>query len=208
MKKSVVEIYPKHNMKAPTSRVGFDTRSGEFWRMFEKILVPVLNDIAATLPGGRVLDIGCGLGFAIEYLLAKGVDAHGVEPEGDAFNHHSEKTRDRIRRMSSYDLEAVEERWDGIYMLDVIEHFQWPERVMHTCARLTDKLWVYTPALRLPPASPKGKPGGTLRSIWHIREWPTVEALTDFVCGITPFKPRWVMHYPDRNDALAVGFEK
>lgn len=33
-----------------------------------------------SIPAGKILDVGCGLGLTVEYLRGKGMDAAGIEP--------------------------------------------------------------------------------------------------------------------------------
>ena len=50
----------------------------QWWRGFDSV---VLDGVA---PGARVLDVGCGDGSFVDCLVARGIDAHGVDPVAPA----------------------------------------------------------------------------------------------------------------------------
>jgi SAM-dependent methyltransferase len=62
----------------------------DFWHLSRnRIILSCLR----RLGPGRVLDVGCGRGILVDYLLARGVDCFGVELGAPAMPEH---LRDRL----------------------------------------------------------------------------------------------------------------
>ncbi len=88
--------------------------------------------IDAALPGGEVLDVGCGQGYvAHEMAKAKGCRVTGIDQFAPEKRADGEAPVDFIR----WNLDAAEfpvdvSRFDQIFMLDIIEHLKDPEHFM------------------------------------------------------------------------------
>lgn len=87
-------------------------------------------------PGGRCLDVGCGVGQVIGRLAADGVEAHGVEI--------SEPNLDRARRVAPlarlYDgrhLPYPDGHFANVGTLNVLEHVDEPEAFLREMVRVT-----------------------------------------------------------------------
>ncbi len=95
---------------------------------------------AAPWVRGKVLDIGCGTGFAVSY--------YGLPPEQYAGVDYNLAGVERLRqslpgyRFYCLDIDRqpltpfYHERFDTILMLAVIEHLENPRLVLHECGRL------------------------------------------------------------------------
>jgi 2-polyprenyl-3-methyl-5-hydroxy-6-metoxy-1,4-benzoquinol methylase len=70
----------------------------------------------------RVLDIGCWSGKRVEELLAKGIDAWGMDVTDEHFKEAPEKVRNRLFVWNI--TEAFEEQFDFIYLTEVLEHLE------------------------------------------------------------------------------------
>jgi SAM-dependent methyltransferase len=88
-------------------------------------------------PGGRVLDVGCGVGQVIGKLAADGVEAHGVEV--------SEPSVARARKLGAqaqaYDgrrLPYPDAHFAAVGTLNVLEHVDEPEAFLAEMARVAE----------------------------------------------------------------------
>lgn len=98
------------------------------------------------LPGGRILDVGCGLGFALSALDPAKWERHGVEVSAFAAEYAAE--HGFIRRNPLIAGDCISELFDAVTMFHVIEHMQEPEaelREVHRVLKPGGKLLVATP---------------------------------------------------------------
>lgn len=115
---------------ASTSRQGFQHQY--FSRLAGDLLLRVLRSARVSLEG-RVLDFGCGPGYLLEKLAAKGVDCHGIDFSPESVD----KARDRLREQgtaATVELARgipthLEERsYDAVFFLETLEHLLEEER--------------------------------------------------------------------------------
>jgi 2-polyprenyl-3-methyl-5-hydroxy-6-metoxy-1,4-benzoquinol methylase len=88
-----------------------------------------------VLPGGRYLDVGCGLGVMVAAMSRLGMKAEGVEPSPVA----AEKARDAglvIFCGTLEDAKCDSESFDCISLYHVLEHAPDPIRLLRECCRL------------------------------------------------------------------------
>jgi glycosyltransferase involved in cell wall biosynthesis len=86
--------------------------------------------IEAAVPGGEILDVGCGQGYVAHELSRRGCRVTGMDrhaPTGAFASHPME--------FINWDLDRTEfpvnvSRYDQIFLLDIIEHLRTPERFM------------------------------------------------------------------------------
>jgi SAM-dependent methyltransferase len=89
----------------------------------------------AGLPeGARTLDVGCADGTFVDYALAQGFDAYGVEVSQDALRHAPEAVRDRI--FDSLETAAHKGPFACITFWDVLEHLPDPFAVLRAASAL------------------------------------------------------------------------
>ncbi len=88
-----------------------------------------------VIPGGRLLDIGCGTGELIRAMTAVGVEAEGVEPI-----HLAAETARRLGRRvfcgTLEDAQYPDDWFDAISMIHVLEHVPEPGRLLQLCLRI------------------------------------------------------------------------
>ena len=89
----------------------------------------LLAKITKYKPKGRLLDIGCALGFFVELALQRGYDAYGL----DASNYAVHEARKLVgpARIQEGTIDTVhykEKSFDVITMLDIFEHLADPRR--------------------------------------------------------------------------------
>lgn len=83
---------------------------------------------AHTPPGGRVLDIGCGLGLSDIYLQSCGYQATGLDNDGKIVDRAAENARAfqtpcRFAVGDAFDLSPHYGQFDVVYSVGVVEHF-------------------------------------------------------------------------------------
>ena len=87
-------------------------------------------------PGGKALDVGCGVGQVVQRLMDAGNEAHGVEVSGP----NIEKARRISERCQLYDgrtLPFGDTSFDSIGALNVLEHVEEPEAFLAELVRVT-----------------------------------------------------------------------
>jgi 2-polyprenyl-3-methyl-5-hydroxy-6-metoxy-1,4-benzoquinol methylase len=101
----------------------------------------LLDLIAAHVPEGRLLDVGCGHGLLLDEARARGYETVGLELSREAARHAREALGLDVRELP---LEAFGEgrngdspgSFDAIVLADVIEHLDDPVEAIDRCARL------------------------------------------------------------------------
>ena len=97
----------------------------ERWN-FEK---PVFKAIRRVLPSGRrVLEVGCGAGILTALLAHHGYEAVGVDEDQDIVDYARKmacyfRSPIAIERASALDLSRYHGRFDLVFSLGVVEHF-------------------------------------------------------------------------------------
>lgn len=99
-------------------------------------------------PGARLLDVGCGDGFFLEFARRAGWSVVGVDFDQEAVK----AARSRAMDIHLGGVDAIDstERFDGITLGHVIEHVHDPIAVLKTCHHLLKPggwLWLQTPNL-------------------------------------------------------------
>lgn len=85
---------------------------------------------------GRLLDVGCGLGFFVEVADIHGWDAMGVELNEYAVGWAQEHVSDKIRYGTVATIDAAAESFDCVTMFDVIEHLPDPRQELREIWRV------------------------------------------------------------------------
>lgn len=86
---------------------------------------------------GRLLDVGCALGFFIELAGRAGYDAYGIDPSNYAVVRAKKLIGvERIRKAILSDLRDSSETYDIVTMFDVFEHLADPGRDLDITRKL------------------------------------------------------------------------
>ena len=80
-----------------------------WWRGFDAVVAD------AVAPGSRVLDVGCGNGGLVERLVARGLDAVGVDPEAPT---HPRLIQGRVEEAGPIG------RFDGVCAVMTLHHVE------------------------------------------------------------------------------------
>jgi len=93
------------------------------------------DTLRPTTPGGRLLDIGCGVGQVVATLTREGFEAHGV----DVAAPNIDRTRAFTNRCLLYDgghLPYPDNHFDTVGALNVVEHVEDPEDFIREAVRV------------------------------------------------------------------------
>jgi SAM-dependent methyltransferase len=104
----------------------------------------------------NVLDVGAGDGLITHLLGTK-----GIEYEAKGVRLAQEKGVDVIQG-DAYALPFKNDSFEAVTMIDVLEHFETPEKALKEARRVAPVLYINTP--------PK-KDDGTLTDKFHVQEW-------------------------------------
>ncbi len=120
---------------------GIPYERSEHWLTF---FGQIADGIVRNLHPTSVLDAGCAMGFLVEALHARGVDAWGIDISEYAISQVDESVRDRCR-VASF-AEPLDRRYDLIISIEVLEHIPPAEtdRVIANICRSTDRVLLST----------------------------------------------------------------
>lgn len=99
-------------------------------------LAQVLDRIERHEWKGRLLDVGCGLGFFVEVAQIHGWDATGVELNQYAVGWAREHVSDRVFHGTVATIDAPDDHFDCVTMFDVIEHLPDPREELREIWRV------------------------------------------------------------------------
>jgi ubiquinone/menaquinone biosynthesis C-methylase UbiE len=114
------------------------------------------NRVREWVKEKNVLDVGAGDGLITMLLGAK-----GIEYEEEGVRLAKEHGVDVIQG-DAYSLPFGDNSFEAVTMIDVLEHFEFPEKALSEALRVAPVLYINTP--------PK-KDDGTLTDKYHIQEW-------------------------------------
>jgi SAM-dependent methyltransferase len=92
-------------------------------------LLPIFVTISQVVPrGGRILDVGCGAGIFTALLAHQGYEVVGIDQDPDIVDLGREmvdyfRSPASIEQASALDLSAYYEKFELVYSLGVVEHF-------------------------------------------------------------------------------------
>lgn len=104
----------------------------------------------------KTLDIGAGDGV-ITYLTK----SHGIDNEAEAI-HIAQTVGFNVHWGDAYDLQFADNSFDACLMIDVIEHFDEPEKALAEARRVAPILYI---------ATPERQPDKPVRDKFHVQEW-------------------------------------
>ncbi|MBJ7594982.1 MAG: glycosyltransferase [Candidatus Dormibacteraeota bacterium] len=125
------------------SHCGIAYERNDHWlKFFGDVADHIVRDIAPT----SSLDVGCAMGFLVEALVDRGVDAYGIDISQYAIDQVRADVRPRCHVGSA--LEPFGRRFDLISCIEVIEHMSSADAegvVQNICAHTDDVIFASTP---------------------------------------------------------------
>ena len=112
---------------------------GRNWHLQSRMALNLETIDAYAVPGGRVLDIGCGTGFLLEQLAGRGFSGVGVDLSPESVEIAQARlaelgAADRLRAEVGSAYEPPDGPFDLVTITDVLEHLEDP-RACLTAAR-------------------------------------------------------------------------
>lgn len=102
-----------------------------------------------ALPGGHLLEVGCGSGAALQSMQQKGWKVTGLDFDEGAVSNARNKGLDvRQGQLSSQGF--ADESFDAVVMSHVIEHVPSPVELLAECRRILKKGGVWLRLLQMP----------------------------------------------------------
>ncbi len=102
-------------------------------------LSAMLDACGEPVKGGRLLDVGCAMGYCIAEAMGRGWDSYGIDVSSYAISRADAAIKPRIRIATIGEMKFPKEYFDRITMLDVLEHLKDPRRdLMRLRSFLTD----------------------------------------------------------------------
>jgi len=95
-----------------------------------------LREIEKYIAKGRILDIGCAMGFFLEVAQQRGWDVYGIDVSEYAVNLAREKFGSRVSRGTLSDIHFAPDSFDVITMFDVIEHLSSPTETLRNISMI------------------------------------------------------------------------
>jgi len=97
----------------------------------------LLDLVGAQVPGGRLLDVGCGHGLLLDEARRRGFATTGLELSATAARHARDVLGLDVREATLAEHEACAEGLhDAIVLVDVLEHLDDPVGALDACVRL------------------------------------------------------------------------
>ena len=88
-----------------------------------------------AVPGGRYLDVGCGLGTMVAAMARLGMEAEGVDP-GQAAVDRARSIGLNVHLGMLHDAHFPDSRFDSLSLYHVLEHTPDPVAVLVECRRI------------------------------------------------------------------------
>jgi SAM-dependent methyltransferase len=121
---------------------------------------PYLNFVRRYHPSGKLLDVGCGVGWSTAVFAAHGFDATGIDLNGEAFEPPPQQGLS-LQAGSALDIPFPDKSFDVVGSYQVIEHVPDPEKMLDEMLRVV-------------------KPGGTVCVVG-----PNLLGLNGSITGLT-----------------------
>jgi 2-polyprenyl-3-methyl-5-hydroxy-6-metoxy-1,4-benzoquinol methylase len=119
------------------------------WKNGERIL----RQVGPLLPkGGRVLEVGAGIGCTVKVFERAGFRAEGIDPGGEFLNYSRQRLNAQVQVGDLYD-QPETHPFDAVLLVHVIEHLASPRKAMNKIAKLLKPgglLYVECPNLEAP----------------------------------------------------------
>ncbi len=98
----------------------------------------VLDRIEAHASPGRLLDLGCWVGFLLSEAQRRGWEGHGVEPSEFASRYARERLGLEVATADLFEATPPAERYDAVVLGDVIEHLPRPGQALDRISALLE----------------------------------------------------------------------
>lgn len=126
---------------------------GQHWWYIGRraIVFDWVDRVASQYTAPRVLDLGCGTGFNLDWLAARGLKAFGADISGDAVRFCRERGTRLVVQADAARPPFKDASFDLILALDVIEHLADDVAALdaiHAALRPGGHLIVFTPAFK------------------------------------------------------------
>ena len=167
---------PAHPVTFPRERLGpiAAAEDAHFWHAPRRTLL--LDTIAGSglARGARVLDIGCGTGRMVRELLARGLDARGIDP----WARESGLEAPRFAAGQAEAIPMPDASFDAACAFDVLEHVDDARALAEIHRVLAPGGWLFAsvPAPRLTDATRRccsSTERGPGSSVTRWRDWGT-----------------------------------
>src|SRR5436190_8646931 len=101
----------------------------------EKFYAKYADTLRPDKPGGRALDVGCGVGQVVARLQSAGYEAHGVDVSEPNIERAS-KVSPLCRLYDGKSLPFPDQHFDSVGALNVLEHVDQPEDFLREIVRV------------------------------------------------------------------------
>jgi 2-polyprenyl-3-methyl-5-hydroxy-6-metoxy-1,4-benzoquinol methylase len=91
---------------------------------------------ALVVPGGKYLDVGCGLGAMVAAMARVGMEAEGIDP-GQVAVDRARSIGLKIHHGMLHDARFPDSSFDSVSLYHVLEHTPDPVAVLAECRRIT-----------------------------------------------------------------------
>src|SRR4051812_27178060 len=102
----------------------------------EKFYAKYADTLRPVVAGGKVLDVGCGVGQVVARMQSAGFESYGV----DVSEPNIERAKTVCSRCQLYDgktLPFADQYFDSVGALNVLEHVEQPEEFLRELVRVT-----------------------------------------------------------------------
>ncbi len=168
-------------------------RSEHWLRFFDRIAESIVRDLRPT----SVLDAGCAMGFLVEALRKRGVEAWGVDISEYAISQVDESVREYCRVGSITD--APDRRYDLTVCIEVLEHVPPAETetaIASLCAS-SDRLLI--------SSTPQDYGEATHLNVQPVEAWSAAMARQGFLRDVerdTSYLTPWAALYVRTDEAV------
>ncbi|MHC4605855.1 MAG: class I SAM-dependent methyltransferase [Planctomycetota bacterium] len=114
-----------------------DPETDRSWRaMMSGIFRDARRRILAAAPAGRVLDVGCGLGYFLDEFQGTGWDAVGIDISADVARRARERSGADVRSGRLEDRKFPEDSFNAVTLFYLLEHTPDPVAVLRQVRRI------------------------------------------------------------------------